>query len=239
MPEVTLEPSLRVDPPSDVTPRAVALVLPGGKAQSAAPTGDLQLAVLRMAPFAAALRQAGAADGLIVARLRYRVRGWNGAQESSAQDARWALDQLADQFPGRPIGLVGHSLGGRTAMRVADHPAVDTVAGLAPWLPPGESVAGLAGRAVLIMHGTDDRITDPHESARFAHRAERVARQVTYISVRDGKHAMLRRPTLWHDLAAGWTVGALGLSARPPRGRDHVVQDAQRRALAGESALTV
>ena len=59
-----------------------------------------QLAVLRMLPFAKDLGRAGAPLGLAVARLRYGVRGWNGEDRSPVADGRWALDQLAERFPG-------------------------------------------------------------------------------------------------------------------------------------------
>ena len=52
-------------------------------------------------------------------------------------------------------------MGARAAMRAAGHPAVSAVAGLAPWLALGEPVEQLAGRWVLVAHGTADVITSP------------------------------------------------------------------------------
>ena len=56
--------------------RGIAVVLHGGRSKSRAPVRATQLAVLRMRPFVTALRST---DGLVVAQVRYRVRGWNGA----------------------------------------------------------------------------------------------------------------------------------------------------------------
>ena len=49
-----------------------------------------------------------------------------------------------------PVVVLGHSMGGRTACRVADHDLVRGVVALAPWLPPGESVADLLAEDGLI-----------------------------------------------------------------------------------------
>jgi pimeloyl-ACP methyl ester carboxylesterase len=192
--------------PDDV--RAVALVLHGGRSRSVAPVRPNQLAVLRMRPFAASLASTGSAHGLAVARLRFRVRGWNGAEASPVADATWALDQLAERFGEVPVALVGHSMGGRTALYSAGHRTVRTVVGLAPWIEPGDPSDQLAGRRVLIVHGDADRMTSAPESARYAQDAARVAESVGYVSVRGGKHAMLGRARLWHDLATGFVLAA-------------------------------
>ena len=141
--------------------RAVALVLPGGKADSLDPTSHGQLTAVRMRPFAAALHRRGAALGLEVRSLRYRVRGWNGPQMSPVEDARWALDEIRAAYGAVPVALVGHSMGGRAAMRVAGASEVVSVVGLAPWLPAEDPVRQLAGRRVLIAHGALDFVTSP------------------------------------------------------------------------------
>ena len=108
--------------------------------------------------------------------------------------------------------LVGHSMGARAAVRAAGHPAVSAVAGLAPWLPPGEPVDQLAGRRVLLVHGTADGITSPAETWAYVERARAVT-QVAAIELRDGDHPMLRRARLWHAIAAEFARAALGLPA--------------------------
>ena len=186
------------------------LVAHGGQASSTEPTFALQPAVLRMIPVAAAIRQAVRGSGALVRRPRFRVRGWNGAQASPVGDLNDVLDALAAEFGSVPVVLVGHSMGARAAVRAAGHPAVSAVAGLAPWLPPGEPAAQLAGRRVLLAHGTADSITSPAETWAFVEQARAVT-EVTAVEVRDGDHPMLRRARLWHAIAAEFARAALAL----------------------------
>jgi pimeloyl-ACP methyl ester carboxylesterase len=237
MPAVTAAPALSVDTPRRPV-RAIAVVLHGGRSVGAAPVRANQLAVLRMLPFARALTAAGSDRGLAVARLRYAVRGWNGAAQAPVGDVRWALDQLGARFPDVPVALVGHSMGGRAALCAAGHDAVRVVVGLAPWIEPGDPVAQLAGRRVLLAHGTRDRVTSPAASAAYARRAAEVASSVSYVSVSDERHAMLRRAAVWHDLAAGFVTGAL-LGAAPEGTGSRDTANVLTRALAGQATLVV
>src|SRR5260370_8064939 len=115
--------------------RAVALVLHGGRVTSRVPASPWQPAALRMIPFAWALQRAGRDQGLAVCSLGYRLRGWNGAEASPVPDARWALDRVRERYGEVPVVLVGHSMGARTALRVAAHPPVRALLALAPCLP--------------------------------------------------------------------------------------------------------
>ena len=191
-------------------PKGVVLVAHGGQASSTEPTFALQPAVLRMIPVAAAVRQAVRGSGALVRRPRFRVRGWNGAQACPVGDLNDVLDALAAEFGSVPVVLVGHSMGARAAVRAAGHPAVSAVAGLAPWLPPGEPAAQLARRRVLLAHGTADSITSPAETWAFVEQARAVT-EVTAVEVRDGDHPMLRRARLWHAIAAEFARAALAL----------------------------
>jgi len=190
------------------------IVAHGGQSVSTEPTAAYQLAVLRMIPLAAAIRHAVRGQKIEVRRPRFDVRGWNDAQASPVRDFGPILTDIADRFGPVPIVLVGHSMGARAALRAAGHPAVVAVAGLAPWLPPGEPVAQLAGRWILLAHGTADRITRPADTWAFAERAGSVT-DVTSIEIRDGEHAMLRRARLWHSIAAEFTRSALQLPVSP------------------------
>ena len=230
------EPKLLVTDPAGPV-RGIALVLHGGRSKSRMPVRATQLAVLRMRPFVAALRR-HARDGLVVAQVRYRVRGWNGADRSPVPDTLWALDRLTARFPDVPIALVGHSMGGRAAMYAAGHGAVRSVVGLAPWIEPGDAVAPLAGRRVLIAHGASDRMTDPRASASFARGAETVAATMTYVEVEGERHAMLRRASLWHELSTGFVLGTL-LGKDPDGTVRGPVANVVAKALAGQSHLVV
>ena len=192
--------------------RGIVLVAHGGQEHSTAPVTASQLAVLRMIPVASAIRNAVSGDAIEVQRPLFKVRGWNGDLASPVADLTAALDSIALRSPGVPVVLVGHSMGARAAVRAAGHPAVVAVAGLAPWLPPGEPVSQLAGRRVLLAHGNADRITRPADTWAFAERARAVS-DVTAIEIRGGDHPMIRRASLWHAIAAEFTRVSFGLPA--------------------------
>jgi pimeloyl-ACP methyl ester carboxylesterase len=196
--------------PADGDTCAVAIVLPGGRADSFELTQSRHLSAVRMRPFARSLHRAGRRAGLTVMLLRYRYRGWNGEEMSPVADVRWALDYAHARHGDVPVVLVGHSMGGRTALRVAGDGSVRGVAALAPWLPNDEPVEQLAGREVLIAHGTLDRVTSPRASQRFAERARGTASRVDYVAVRGDAHAMLLRARLWHRLATRFALRVTG-----------------------------
>jgi alpha-beta hydrolase superfamily lysophospholipase len=194
-------------PSSDV--RGIALILHGGRESSTEPVRAHQLAVLRMVPFARRLASGGRAHGLVVARLRFGQRGWNGELRAPVSDARGALADLTRRFPDVPLALVGHSMGGRTALHVADDPSVRVVAALAPWITPTDPVDTMTGRRLLVVHGEADRVTDPRASRRYAEQAAAVAESASWVGIRGEKHAMLHNPRLWHDLVTGYVLGTL------------------------------
>ena len=197
-----------------ISVRGVVVVAHGGREVSTAPTTAVQPAVLRMVPVAAAIGRAVRGRGVLIRRPRFRVRGWNGGQASPVHDLNELLDGIRGEFGPVPVILVGHSMGARAALRAAGHPSVAAVAGLAPWLPPGEPVDQLAGRSILLAHGTADLVTSPAETWAYADRARSLT-PVAEIEVRGGEHTMLRRAALWHGLAATFTATSLGL---PPPG---------------------
>lgn len=188
------------------------VVAHGGQSVSTEPTTAYQLAVLRMIPLVAAIRHAVRGRGVVVRRPRFEVRGWNDANASPVRDLTRLLDDLRGEFGPVPVVLVGHSMGARAALRAAGHPSVTAAAGLAPWLPPGEPVDQLAGRRILLAHGTADAVTSPADTWAYAERA-RALTNVTEIEVRTGEHTMLWRAPLWHGLAAAFTCLSLGLPA--------------------------
>ena len=189
-------------------PRAVVLVLHGGKSRSRRRVRPWQGAVLRMAPFAKVVAQAGAGQ-IAVASIRYAVRGWNGAQQSPLADTRLALEQIEAKYPGVPIGLLGHSMGGRVALHLADDERVNAIAALAPWVEPRDRPRSHQGLSVLFMHGSLDRMTSPSASLAMANAMARLGADVSYESVTGESHAMLRQASRWHREAAAFLVGHL------------------------------
>lgn len=205
--------------------RSIVLVLHGGQARSSTTVRRrTQLSYLRMVPFARFLHRRDGGRGLSIRILRYRYRGWDEPERHPVQDARWALTQLRDQHREASIALLGHSMGGRAALRVADHPSVIAVCALAPWTLHDEPVRQLAGRSVLIAHGDREHMTDPRLSYQFAVRAKQVTSRVCRFDVLGDGHAMLRRAHDWSELAARFVAAELGL--RKP---DPLIEDAMHR----------
>ena len=205
-------PCLRIvgDAPSA---EAVVLLLHGGTADSFSPVRAFDPSVLRMIPFGRSVMRAGKGR-IVLAKLRYSIRGWNGGLESPVPDAQWALDQIAERFGDLPIGLIGHSMGGRVALRVADHVVgptrvVNSVAALAPWLPPGESIPSLDSQRLLLAHGTADRITDPSQTFALAESLTAEGVDVELVRFPGARHSMLFPARPWHDLVVDFMVRTL------------------------------
>ena len=220
-------------------PAGIVLVLHGGREDGWTPVRTHQLAVVRMIPIARRIAAAGRGQ-LAVVRVLDVVRGWNGAASSPVADAQWAVAHALERFGDLPVGLVGHSMGGRAAMRAAGSPNVRSVVGLAPWLPAGEPTEQLRGKQVLIVHGSADRMTSPAGSAAFARSLAGVAAQVSYVEVPGEKHAMLRRRDAFDGLAAAFATGTLlGPDAARTGRRTETgpLSNLLRQALAGNSWL--
>jgi len=213
-----VEPQPRLEPvgrePAD--PSAVVLVLHGGSAHSRGSAARRRLPYLRMLPFARLLARKGRDARLGVFMLRYRYRGWNAPTMDAYLDARSALEEIARRYPGAPVVLVGHSMGGRAALRAADAPDVVAVCALAPWLDRSDPVSQLAGRTVLIAHGDRERWTDPDESYAYAVRARQVTDRVCRFDVHGDGHSMLRRYPDWHSLVRRFVLGVIGIEPEDP-----------------------
>lgn len=192
------------------------LVLHGGQAHSSQPASIGQLAYLRMLPFARSIHRAVRPAGTAVWLLRNRVRGWNEPRQDPVRDAEWALTQVRRRHRDATVVLVGHSMGGRAALRVAGDPAVVAVCALAPWVEPGEPVGQLAGRTVLLAHGDRDRRTDAAGSYTFALRAREVTPNVCRFLVFGSGHAMMRRTGDWTGLARRFVAGVVGAAPQHP-----------------------
>lgn len=157
------------------------------------------------------LAERGEPDGLAVYLLRYRYRGWNGADADTAVDARWALEEIRRRHGAVPVSAIGNSLGGRAAFRVAGEPSVASVVGIAPWLPEDEPVAQLAGRRVLVMHGDRDRGDASAEmSLAYARRARTVVPDLARFELAGDGHLLLRRSADCWALTAEFVTGTVG-----------------------------
>ncbi|MFI1939887.1 alpha/beta hydrolase [Streptomyces purpureus] len=191
----------------------VVLVLPDGETASARRASSLAHAAAL--PLARSLARAGAADGLVAYVVRYRGRGWNGADAQLAADASWAASEVVRRYGDVPLCLAGHGMGARAALRAAGHTAVNSVLAMAPWLPEDdvaaepEPVRQLGGRRVLVVHGTNDARTDPELSFRLAERAKKANRDTCRFEVHSDGHALRQHHTEVLALAANFVLGAL------------------------------
>ncbi|WP_121751269.1 alpha/beta fold hydrolase [Streptomyces sp. E2N166] len=192
--------TLRVRRRPPVT-RGAVLVLHGGRAESRRAARPWHLAALRMRPFLRALDECTGREDVLLGQVRYRRRGWNDDFADPLCDTWRALDQLRVLVGDVPVVLLGHSMGGRAALRAAAAGPVRGVVALAPWCPPGEPVAHLAGKKLLILHGSRDRVTDSRASAAYVRRARAADARAGLVIVENGDHAMLRHHGFWHRAA--------------------------------------
>ncbi len=195
-------------------PEAAVLVLHGGASREGSPAvSPTQLSVLRMIPIAKRVARAGRRR-IAVYRLLNSTRGWD-TRHTPVDDVDWALAQLSERTAtDLPIGLVGHSLGGRAALLAGDRPEVRSVVALNPWVYPSDGNLDLSGRRVLIAHGTDDRIAIPAKAEAAARNVGRTA-DLSFVHVEGGKHAMLRRGRTFERLAADFSAATLLRDPRP------------------------
>ncbi|MBD3913131.1 alpha/beta fold hydrolase [Nocardioides hwasunensis] len=197
----------------------MVLVLHGGKPRSRQAV-DGRSASWRRAHWlqrtlAPRIQEAGAG----VWMLRYRERGWNGGPDRS-DDARWALDRVRADHGDVPVVLLGHSMGARVAVHVADDPSVRGVVGLAPWWSADDPVDTIAGKTLRAAHGRRDRITSFRETARYVERARVVADSVELRDMGALGHYMLSGSARWHEVAGDLVLDVLAADVpdRPGRG---------------------
>jgi pimeloyl-ACP methyl ester carboxylesterase len=142
MGELSTGAELRVTGPTD---RLAVVCVNGGQGSEIEGTwsASLEWLVRRLAPQFPALG---------FAEVRYRIKSWQRLDWCVA-DARAAVLET-----GAPrVLLLGFSMGGAVAVQAAVEPAVDTVVGLAPWLPDRLSLDPLRGHRFAVIHGQLDR----------------------------------------------------------------------------------
>jgi dienelactone hydrolase len=134
---------LRVTGPLDAS--AAVVCVNGGQAAEVEGTwsASLEWLVRRLAPHF---------PRLAFAEVRYRIKSWKKL-DWCVEDARDAVGAV-----GAPrTVMLAFSMGGAVSARMADEPSVETVVGLAPWLPDQLSLEALRGKRLRVLHGSLDR----------------------------------------------------------------------------------
>jgi dienelactone hydrolase len=134
---------------------------------------------------------------LAFAEVRYRIKSWNRL-DWCVEDARAAVAQVGAE---RTL-LLGFSMGGAVSVRTADDPSVETVLGLAPWLPDQLSLEPLRGKRLRVLHGSLDRAfpgipgVAPALAKRGFERALAIGAKGEFTLIRGGLHGVaLRAPS--------------------------------------------
>jgi dienelactone hydrolase len=191
--------------------RGIALFCHGGAVTGLEPPRERALSLVRMRSFENFVHTAAADRGIATALVRYRVVGWNGEAADAFADVRWAIGRLREEHgTDVPIVLVGHSMGGRAALRAGAERSVTAVCALAPWTPPGEPVMSVRDQTVAILHGRGDRWVPARLSADYAVRARRAGARVARFTIAGG-HTMVRRADRWHSFARDVVLAGTGI----------------------------
>ena len=211
--------------PSDA--EGVILVLHGGAEKGERRNTELTPPVLLMRRFATYF--ARHIDGPVaVARLRFAVIGWNGERQSPVHDARAAIAEISERYPHTPIVVVGHSLGGRTAIHVADEPNVLGIIGLAPWIEPQDPIPTNPAVRVGILHGDRDLITSLRRSRGFVRTLTENGHDASLGRVENSLHGLFPRQKVWMDAAAAYATNVLrshtDVRFNPTNGKPAVIE---------------
>jgi pimeloyl-ACP methyl ester carboxylesterase len=176
---------MRVTGPADAT--AAVVCLNGGQRREVEGTwsATLEWLVRRLAP---------EFPLLAFGEAKYRIKSWRRL-DACVDDARAALDAL---HAPRTL-LLGFSMGGAVSILAAGEPSVETVLGLAPWIPDRLELDALRGRRLRVLHGTLDQALPgiPGVSAagsrRGFERAQALGVDGEYTLVKGGLHGVALR----------------------------------------------
>ncbi len=130
------------------------------------------------------------------AEVRYRIKSWERLPEC-IDDARAAVREVGAT---RTL-MIGFSMGGAVSASLADEPSVETVLGIAPWLPDRLSLEPLRGKRLRVLHGSLDRAfpgvpgVSPELSRRGFERALALGAEGEYSVIPRAVHGLaLRAP---------------------------------------------
>jgi pimeloyl-ACP methyl ester carboxylesterase len=185
----------------------------GGKPRSTKDVDSRSLSWRRSLVMQRAIADTAHEQGISVWLTRFGTAGWNADSPSGPTpipDARWTLNEVRLQLGEVPIALLGHSMGARTAVAVADDPLVTGVVALAPWFPPDEPVSALAGKHLIAAQGRRDRITSYAHTEAFVRRAGQVAASSRMIDMGDLGHYLIKGSARWNDVAITHCFDVLG-----------------------------
>ncbi|MBD2760442.1 hypothetical protein IEE94_13090 [Yimella sp. cx-573] len=180
--------------PSVAEPKAIVLMLHGGDVEGVEPVGRWDVAAFAVRVMADNLQEQQPDLGF--ARLINAVSGWNERIMSPVADAEWALMRLRQVYPGLPVAVVGHSMGGRAVFELVRSHDFGAVVGLAPWLADGYDERRFRGTPLMIVHGRADTETSADASADLVRRVRADGGTAIYLSVL-GWHSLLLRPSRW------------------------------------------
>jgi dienelactone hydrolase len=183
--ELSTGAELRVTGPLGAS--AAVVCVNGGQAAAVEGTwsASLEWLVRRLAPQFPALA---------FAEVRYRIKSWNRL-DWCVEDACAAVAQVG----ARRTLLLGFSMGGAVSVRTADDPSVETVLGLAPWLPDQLSLEPLRGKRLRVVHGSLDRAfpgipgVAPALARRGFERALALGAEGEFTLIRGGLHGVAVR----------------------------------------------
>lgn len=141
-------------------------------------------------------------QGVGVWTLRHRLAGWDRDDEPTPViEARAAIDAIHRLHHGLPIVLLGHSMGGRTAVAVADSPEVVGVVGLTPWLPESQPADLLHGIHLRVAYARLDHECPLSSMSDFLTRARSTAASVEVQDMGWDLHYLIRERR-WNHYAA-------------------------------------
>jgi len=137
-------------------------------------------------------------EGVSVLRVRFR---FPTVLDEAQHDIVAGVDHLT-AAGARRVALVGHSFGGAAVIAAAvDRPAVVAVCALSTQSYGTEAAARLGGRALLLVHGTKDRVLPPACSESVFTRAGEPRR----LELLEGAgHTLAEAADDVHALVGGW-----------------------------------